>query len=100
MAPSSQAATSSAAISPCSVSRRSSLSVSDTGGSTGTSAERSSRSRSSSGIDLRRLVQVLLELPDRTVDQHLGCAFGAPQRAGDLSVVHVERESHDQCLAT
>src|SRR5436190_1104306 len=42
------------------------------------------------------LVEILLELADRAMDQHFGRALGAAKRAGDLLVVHVEGEAHDQ----
>src|SRR5207248_3393113 len=100
------------------------------GGSTGASASRSSSSKLGSasfmaspaphrggigavarelGIgersvrrgDLRAiLADDLLELLDGAVDQHLGRAVGAAERAGNLSVVHAQREAHDQRLAT
>ena len=38
----------------------------------------------------------LLELLDRSMQQHLGRAVGAAEGAGDLAVVHPEREAHDQ----
>ena len=44
-------------------------------------------------------LHLLLQLLDRAMDQHLGRAVGAAQRAGDLAVVHAEREAHDQRLA-
>src|SRR6516165_7440157 len=40
-----------------------------------------------------------LELPDRTVQQHLGGAVGPAERAGDLPVVHAQGEAHDQRLS-
>src|SRR5262249_30669036 len=94
---SSQSASSSAAASTCSVSRRSRLSVSDGGGSIGTSAERNRRSTS---LILPCLLQVLVELPDGTVNQHLRGALGAPQCPRDLLVVHIEGEPHDQRLSS
>src|SRR5262249_60587358 len=45
------------------------------------------------------LVDEPLQLLDRSVDEHLGGAVGAPERAGDLAVVHAEGEAHDQRLA-
>src|ERR1700754_4017373 len=100
IADSSQSASSSAAASVSSERPRSSLSESRSGGSTGTRAERSSCStRSTSLIGLVLLVQPLLQLPYRSVNQHLGGSFGAAHRPRDLAVVHVEREAHDQCLA-
>src|SRR3954452_20445915 len=92
----SSSASSTAAASVSSDSRRSTLSVSASEGSTGTSAERSSRSTSVIGVVLS---QLLLELLDRSVNQHLGRALGAPQGPGDLPVVHVQGEPHDQGLA-
>ncbi len=41
----------------------------------------------------------LLQLLDRAMDQHLGRAVRAAERARDLAVVHAEREAHDQRLA-
>src|SRR3954464_11901709 len=41
----------------------------------------------------------LLELADRSMQQHLGRAVGAPERARDLAVVHPQSEAHDQRLA-
>jgi hypothetical protein len=41
----------------------------------------------------------LLQLLDRSVQQHLRRPVGAAQRAGDLAVVHPEGEAHDQRLA-
>src|SRR5688572_24847815 len=96
MADSSQSASSWAATSVSSDSPRSSLSLSASGGSTGTRAERSSCStRSLIGF----LLEAVLQLLDCSVDQHLGGAFGAAQRPRDLAVVHAEREAHDQRLA-
>jgi hypothetical protein len=40
----------------------------------------------------------LLELLERAVDQDLRGAVGPPEGAGDLTVVHVEGEAHDQRL--
>ena len=74
----------------------SSRSVRASGGSIGTSALRSSLSTS---FTHRVSFIRLLELLDRPVDQHLGGALGAAERSGDLAVVHVEREPHDQRLA-
>ena len=42
--------------------------------------------------------QLLLELLDRAVDQHLGGALRAAERARDLAIVHAERKTHDQRL--
>src|SRR4051812_32060659 len=96
MAEGSHSASSIAAASVRSERRRSSLSLSDSEGSIGTSAERSSRSTS---VISAFLLQILLELLDGSMDQHLGGALGAPQRPRDLAVVHVEGEAHDQGLA-
>src|SRR4051794_33642522 len=76
-----------------------------TGGSTGASAARRRRSMSSKAesailpIPVHVGLHDVLELADRTVQQHLGRAVGAVQGAGDLAVVHAEREAHDQRLA-
>src|SRR4051812_17344156 len=48
---------------------------------------------------MRPFLDDLLELADRAVDQDLRRAVGLAQRAGDLAVVHAEREAHDQGLA-
>src|SRR5215210_1129495 len=97
MADSSQSASSVAAASVRSESPRSRRSLSRSGGSIGTRAERSSRStRSLTG----GLLETLLELLDRPVDQHLGGSLGSPECARDLAVVHAQREAHDQRLAT
>src|SRR3954464_14235918 len=92
----SHSASSSTAASVSSVSRRSSRSPIRAGGSIGTSAPRRSRSTS---LIAPVLLQPLLELLDRSVQQHLRRPFGPSQRARDLLVVHVEREAHDQRLA-
>src|SRR3954463_1193147 len=97
MAAGSQSASSIAAASVSSDSRRSTLSVSASEGSTGTSADRNSRSTSVIGVILS---QLLLELLDRSVYQHLGRALGAAEHPCYLAVVHVESEAHDQGLAT
>src|SRR5947209_7928854 len=92
----SQPASSSTAASVRTLSRRSSRSVRSPGGSTGTSAYRSSRSTSVIGsvlLDLR------LQLLDRAVQQHFRRTLGSTERARDLAVVHSEREAHDQSLA-
>src|SRR5215213_10871767 len=94
----SRSASSSAAASVRPDSVRSSLSLSASGGSTGTSAERRRCSSRSPSIILV-LLKSLLELLDRPVDQHLGRALGAVERARDLAVVHPEREPHDERLA-
>ena len=61
------------------------------------------RGRRSSARRRRRRIDAvaddLLELFDRAVDQDLGGAVGAPERARDLAVVHAQREAHDQRLA-
>src|SRR3954449_2569970 len=92
----SHSASSSTAASVIDVSRRSSRSLSRSGGSIGTSAPRSSRSTS---LMAPVLLQPLLELLDRSVQQHLRGSLGPSERARDLLVVHVEREAHDQRLA-
>src|SRR3954469_6759768 len=92
----SHSAISSTAASVIDVSRRSSRSLSRSGGSIGTSAPCSSRSTSLIAPDLP---QPFVELLDRPVKQHLGGPFGPSQRACDLLVVHREREAHDQRLA-
>src|SRR4051812_20259968 len=94
----SQSASSSTAASVTAVSRRSIRSPRSSGGSTGTSAPRSSRSTSL--IAAPSLFELLLELTNRAVDQHLGGALRAAQRPRYLLVVHVECEAHDQRLAT
>src|SRR3954447_7964545 len=91
----SQSASSATATSVSSERPRSSRSLSASGGSTGTSAERRSCStRSLIGLSL----QALLQLLDGPVYQHLGGSLGAAQRSRDLPVVHAEREAHDECL--
>src|SRR3954465_5613278 len=92
----SHSASSSTAASVSSVSVRSSRSPSRAGGSIGPSAPRRSRS---TPLIAPVLLQPLLELLDRSVQQHLRGPFGPSQRACDLLVVHVEREAHDQRLA-
>src|SRR5215208_7629948 len=97
IADSSQSASSCTATSVSSERPRSSRSLSASGGSTGTRAERSSCStRSLIGF----LLEALLQLLDGSVYQHLGRALGAAERASDLAVVHTQREPHDQRLAT
>src|SRR3954463_11420831 len=91
----SHSASSSTAASVSSVSVRSSRSPSRSGGSIGTSDPRRSPSPS---LLAPALLQPLLELFDRSVQQHLRGPFGPSQRACDLLVVHVEREPHDQRL--
>src|SRR5207237_565871 len=49
---------------------------------------------------LALLFQLVLELPDGAVDQHLGGAIRTAERTCDLAVVHPEREAHDQCLTS
>src|SRR3954470_14087834 len=93
----SHSAISSTAASVIDVSRRSSRSLSRSGGSIGTRAPCSSRSTSLIAPDLP---QPFLELLDRPVQQHLGSPFGPSKRACDLLVVHPEGEAHDQRLAT
>src|SRR5215208_8394205 len=96
MADISQSASSVAAASVSSYRPRSRRSLSASGGSTGTSAERSSCStRSLIAVPL----EALLELLDGSVDQDLGGSLGAPERAGDLPVVHTQCEAHDESLA-
>src|SRR4051794_11459277 len=92
----SHSASSSTAASVIDVSRRSSRSLSRSGGSIGTSAPRSSRSTSLIAPDL---LQPFLELLDRPVQQHLRGPLGPSKRAPALLVVHREREAHDQRLA-
>src|SRR5438270_4423692 len=94
----SNSASSSTAASVSSLSRRSSRVLSASDGSTGTSAPWSSRSTSLIANPFP-LGESLLELPDRAMDQHLGRALGASESAGDLAVVHTDREAHDQRLA-
>src|SRR3954452_21857208 len=92
----SQSASSATATSVRSERWRSSRSLSASGGSTGTSAERRSCStRSLTGL----LLEAFLQLLDCSVNQHLGRPFGAAQRPCDLAVVHPERKSHDERLA-
>src|SRR3954451_10504376 len=93
---SSKSAHSSTAASVIDVSRRSSRSLSRSGGSIGTSAPRRSRSTS---LMAPVLSQSFVQLLDRSVQQHLGGPLGPSERARDLLVVHVEREPHDQRLA-
>src|SRR3954465_15415050 len=95
IAASSQSASSSKAVLVSSVRRVSSRSESDADGSTRASALRSSCSMSKFASAIV-LLQAFLELPDRPVYQHLGCALAAAKRPGDLAVVHVQREAHDQ----
>src|SRR3954454_4700149 len=92
----SNSASSSIAASVISVSLRSTRSLIAIGGSTGTSAPCSRRSTSLISL---LLLQPVLQLPDRAVDEHLRGALGPPERARDLLVVHPEREAHDQRLA-
>src|SRR4051794_6261595 len=95
---SAHAESSSAAASVTALSVSSSRPESFSGGSIGRSAERSRLSTSvvgSAAIDLHPL----LELLDRAVNQDLGRPVGATERARDLTVVHAEREAHDQRVA-
>src|SRR3954452_24342241 len=94
IAASSQSASSSKATAASPLSRTSMRSDSDADGSTGASAVRSSCSMSKFASAI--MLQVLLELTNRPVYQHLRRTFGAAQRPGDLTVVHVECEAHDQ----
>src|SRR5215210_831794 len=97
IAAASQSASSATATSVRSERWRSSRSLSASGGSTGTSAERRSCStRSLNGL----LLEAFLQLLDCPVNQHLGGPFGAAERPRDLAVVHPEREPHDEGLAT
>src|SRR3954454_10331903 len=96
IAASSQSASSSNATAVSSVRRSSKRSDNDADGSTGASALRRSCSMSKFGRASAILGELLFELLDRAVDEHLGRALGATKRAGDLAVVHVEREAHDQ----
>src|SRR3954454_22133940 len=92
---SAQAESSSAAASVTALRVSSSRPESFSGGSIGRSAERSRFSTSpvlSAAID----AHLLFELLDGPVNQHLGRTVRAPERAGDLTVVHAEREAHDQ----
>src|SRR3954451_8368344 len=76
------------------------------GGSTGASARRMISSKLSPACSLTSTppclanVHDLLELLDRSMNQHLGRPVAAPQRAGDLPVVHSQGEAHDQRLPT
>src|SRR5215208_7162702 len=93
-----QAESSSAAASVTALRVSSSRPESFSGGSIGRSAERSRLSTSpgdSAAIDAHLFLQLL----DRPVDQHLGRPVRAAERAGDLPVVHAEREPHDQGVA-
>src|SRR4051794_8668097 len=96
IASSSQAANSSKATLVSSVRRVSIRSDNDADGSTGASALRSSCSMSKLEFASATLLQPFLELSDGSVNQHLGRAFGAAERARDLAVVHVQGEAHDQ----
>src|SRR3954449_631473 len=78
------------------------------GGSTGASARRMMSSKLSGAAwslicastpPCLADVHDLLELLDRSMDQHLGGAIAAPHRPRDLAVVHAQREPHDQRLA-
>src|SRR5215208_5399422 len=92
----SQSASSATATSVISARWRSSRSLSASGGSTGTSAER----RSCSTRSLTRLLlEAVLQLLDRPVYQHLRGSLGAAKRPRDLAVVHAQCEPHDQRLA-
>src|SRR5437764_863933 len=104
IADSSHASNSSAAISVIACSALSTRSTRSAGGSTGASASRSSSSKLGRASFICSLLgglfaHELLELLDGSVDEHLGGAVGAVQRAGDLAVVHAEREAHDERLA-
>src|SRR5262245_44170787 len=92
---SAQAESSSAAASVTALSVSSTRPENFSGGSIGRSAERSRLSTSrgdSAAIDAHLLLQLL----DGAVDQHLRGAIRAAQGPGDLTVVHAEREAHDQ----
>src|SRR3954466_9181528 len=96
---SAQAESSSAAASVTALRVSSTRPESFSGGSIGRSAERRRFSTSPVGsvaID----AHLLLELLDGPVNQNLGRSIGAAERAGDLAVVHAEREAHDQRIAT
>src|SRR5271166_270597 len=95
IAESSHASSSSAAISVMLVSVPSRRSARSAGGSTGASASRSSPSK----LGAASVMDDLLQLLDRAMDQHLGRTVGAAERARDLAVVHAQREAHDQRLA-
>src|SRR3954469_8998746 len=78
------------------------------GGSTGASARRMMSSKLSGAAwslmcastpPCLANVDDLLQLLDRSMDQHLGGAVAAPHRPRDLAVVHAQREAHDQRLA-
>src|SRR5947207_14545490 len=84
------------AASVVSVSRRSRRSLIAIDGSTGTSAPWSMRSTSLISL---LLLQPVLQLLDRAVDEHLRGALRPPERPRDLLVVHAEREAHDQRFA-
>src|SRR4051794_14592756 len=94
IAASSQSASSSNATAVSSVRRVSRRSDTEADGSTGASALRSSCSMSKFASAM--VLQVLLELFDGSVYQHLRGALGAAEGARDFAVVHVEREAHDQ----
>src|SRR6185312_3917186 len=75
------------------------------GGSTGASARRMMSSKLSgaawsltSAPPCLAYVHDLLELLDRSMDQHLRRPVAAPHGARDLLVVHAQREPHDQRL--
>src|SRR3954463_4144876 len=76
------------------------------GGSTGASARRMISSKLSPAWSLTSTppcladVHDLLELLDRSMDQHLRRPVAAPHGARDLPVVHAQGEAHDQRLAT
>src|SRR4051794_40818564 len=75
------------------------------GGSTGASARRMMSSKLSPACSLISTppclarVHDLLELLDRSMDQHLRGPVASPHGARDLPVVHAQREAHDQRLA-
>src|SRR5215218_7576377 len=103
---SSQPSSSSTASSVRFHSVRSSRCARSSGGSTGASARRMMSSKLSpaacslmSTPPCPAYVHDLLELLDRSMDQHLGGPVAAPHGARDLPVVHSQREAHDQRLS-
>src|SRR3954454_736294 len=95
---SAHAESSSAAASVTALSVSSSRPESFSGGSIGRSAERR-RVSTSRGGSAAICGHLLLELLDRTVNQHLGGPIGAAERPRDLAIVHAESEPHDQGVA-
>src|SRR5436190_8724492 len=93
-----QAESSSAAASVTALRVSSTRPESFSGGSIGRSAERSRPSTSRTG-SAAICAHLLLELLDRTMDQHLRGPVRAAQGPRDLAVVHPEGEPHDQRIA-